>query len=37
MPEVNANLADGGQYLGFGLTSTEKDDLEAFLNTFSDI
>ncbi len=30
----NNNL--GGQYIGFGLTDSEKDDLEAFLNTLSD-
>lgn len=35
-PEVNANLADGGQYFGSGLDAGQKADLEAFLNTFSD-
>lgn len=35
IPEVNANLIDIGQYIGFGLAESEKDDLDAFLNTLS--
>ncbi|PHS18629.1 MAG: hypothetical protein COA86_08050 [Kangiella sp.] len=35
-PEVNENLDSGGQYLFGGLTETDKNDLEAFLNTLSD-
>jgi len=36
IPEVNENLSDGGQYIGFNLSESEKDDLEAFFATLTD-